>query len=104
MPQTRNLTMATLLPNVFSSYELSDEEQIQGSIYTITQRQVLQNELAIAAETKLALKYDTSKPMEYVQEEAHFAGKVEILRYLLDMSEQATEQAREAAVANTEKE
>ena len=97
MPLMRILIMATLLTNSFTQYELSAEEQIQGSIYTITQKQVLQNELAIAAETKLALVYDTSNPMDYVQQEAHFTGKVELLRFLLDMSDTSTEQAREAA-------
>jgi len=77
---------AVIIPNSFTSYSLSDEAVIEGSILTIGQTQVLQNLLATTAEQKLALEYDVANPNSFIQEEARLKGWIECLRYQLDTS------------------
>ena len=90
--------MATLIPNTFSSYELTDDEQTQGSLLTITQKQVIQNHICNIAEEKLALVFDASKPTAYAQEEASLAGQIAALKWMIDISEAA--EAAQAYSAN----
>ncbi len=77
----------TLRPNTFTSYNLTDEDELQGSIMTITQLQVLQNELSSLAEEKLALMFDPEHPMVFMQQEAHAKGKIEMVQFLIEKSE-----------------
>jgi len=79
--------MSSIIANTFTAYQLTDEETIVGSIYTIGQREVLQNQLAVTAELKIVLEYDVSDPMTFVQEEARLKGWIECLRHLLDTSQ-----------------
>lgn len=81
--------MAHLLANDFTSYSLSDEEEIQGSIFTIGQKQVLQNMLAAAAQEKIALVYDAKEPTFFTQQEASLKGQMDVLRHLLEVSDAA---------------
>lgn len=78
--------MSHLTLNSFSSYHLTDDETTLGSVLTLTQKQVLQNQLATCAEEKLALVFDTEKPQEFVQQEAFKRGQIEMLSYILDCS------------------
>lgn len=89
--------MAYLIDNDFALYSLSDEELTQGSILTITQRQVLQNQLSVLASEKLGLEPDTKNFEQYLQQEAHLRGQIDNIRYLLDQSIAAEEAARIAA-------
>lgn len=83
--------MAHLLPNSFSSYNLTEEDIIEGSILTNLQLQVIQNLLATKAEEKLALEYNIDKPNEFIQQEAYHKGAIDLLRYLIDQSIACTE-------------
>ena len=78
--------MAHLIPNTFSSYELTDQECVQGSIYNEGQKQVLQNHLASIAEEKLALELDLEHPSKFAQQEASLKGQMDIIRFILDSS------------------
>lgn len=78
--------MAILIPNDFSSYELTPEEEIRGSIFDITQSQWIQNQLSACATEKLAIEFDTNKPEEFGQQEAYKKGQMDAYRYLLDTS------------------
>lgn len=84
--------MATLIGNSFSSYELNEEEQQQGDLLTLTQKQVIQNDIANYAESKIALEYDATDPTLFIQQEAKLAGQMQALNYRLDCSN-AAEQA-----------
>lgn len=84
--------MAILIPNNFSSYNLTDDEVREGSIYTITQLELLQNDLAAAAEEKLVLEFDTTNPQTFIQQEAFKRGQIELLRYIIDRSLNAVEE------------
>lgn len=81
--------MAILIPNSFSSYQLTDEEQTIGSMLTVTQKQVIQNHIASIAEEKLAIPFDASKPVEYAQRQAELTGQMGALNWLLDVAEAA---------------
>lgn len=86
--------MAKLIPNDFSTYELTDDEALQGSIFTATQLQVLQNKLAEIAKEKLNLEFDTAHPQEFIQQEAYKKGEFELLSYLIDTSRVSAEEVR----------
>lgn len=78
--------MAHLIENSFSQFALLPDEELQGSIYTITQLQVLQNQIAMCAEELLALELDPEHPLQYVKQEAFKRGQIEILQYLVMQS------------------
>ena len=79
--------MATLIPNQFSSYELSPGELRAATNFSELQRQFLQNEISIAAQERLALKFDPQDPLRFAQQEAELAGKIGILQYILSAYE-----------------
>ena len=78
--------MAHLITNSFSSYSLTDEEVMEGSVLTVTQVQVIQNQIAVIAECKIAIQYDLANPNTFVEQEAHARGQIEALQHLLDVS------------------
>ena len=82
--------MPYLIPNSFASYSMTEEEQLQGAVLTTLQVQHIQNQLALCAEEKLTLDFDTSDPNKYIQQEAYKRGQLEMLKYLLESSEAAT--------------
>lgn len=80
--------MATQIPNEFTSYFLNEEEVSQGSLLTITQKQVIQNQLSLLASEKMAIEFDTEKSnLSFVQQEAYKRGQMDSLRYILACSE-----------------
>ena len=94
--------MAVLIPNQFSTYELNEEEALQGCILTITQKQVMQNHLASIASEKLAAAYDVTNELKSVQEEAYNRGQIDLCMYFLSQSESAVDDLQ--AQNNTAKE
>lgn len=75
-------------PNAFTEYDLTPEEIIMGSTFNELQLCVIHNELANAANAKLAMKYNgTGK--EILQEEAELQGKINAFQWLLSMHESA---------------
>lgn len=78
--------------NTFTEYELSDAELKLGSIFTDTNRAIIQNLIAKAASDKIALTYDVNSPMTFVQREAELQGQIGILTYLLNLSDLYTNQ------------
>lgn len=81
--------MAVLIPNQFSTYQLNDEEALQGSILTITQKQVMQNHLAGIAAEKNAAAYDVDNELKTIQDEAYNRGQMDLCTYFLDQSDAA---------------
>lgn len=81
--------MSVLLPNDFSSYNLTEAETLEGSILTITQKQVIQNQLATVAAEKINLQYDPQSPDGFLQREASLQGQLGILRFILESSDAA---------------
>lgn len=82
--------MATLNPeNLFQSWILTDEEFVQGSILTITQKQCIQNQIAQLAQEKINLTYNPENPNRFLQREAELQGSITALQYLLTLSNTA---------------
>jgi hypothetical protein len=76
----------SLVPNSFSSYFLSDDDALEGSILSSVQKKVIQNRLAIRAEQKINLKIDATDPLSSLQEEAALAGEILAYRTILEDS------------------
>lgn len=84
--------MAHLKINQFSEWGLTDEETPFAYQFNDLNLKALQNEIAIAAQEKLALKFDPLNPILFAQQEAELAGKIAILQYLIDRSISTTSQ------------
>lgn len=82
--------MAQLNPeNPFQLWLLTDRETLQGSILTSAQKQVIQNQIAYAALSKINLTFDPLNPQLFIQEEALYKGKMQALEALLIASSEA---------------
>ena len=79
--------MAVLHSGIFTSWDLTDEELIQGTILTLTQKQVMQNLLAIHAEEKLHIEFDPDNTLKFTQAEAYKRGQIDLLQYIIDASD-----------------
>ena len=86
------MLMATIQPNTFTSYNMTLEEELSGSIFTLQQTQVLQNMLSSIAEEKLALEFDPTTPEVFSQAEAYKRGQLDLILYMLDRSETANKE------------
>ncbi len=86
--------MATLIPNSFASFALTEEEELRGSLLQDEQKFVIQNLLSNLAEEKLALAYDPINTSTYLQREAELQGQIGILKYLLAQSTSAEEKLK----------
>jgi hypothetical protein len=75
-------------PNINSSFlkfNLSEEEHKAGAVFTMSNRAVIQNLIADAAEEKIALTFDPLNPQSFIQREAELTGQIGILKYLLSL-------------------
>ena len=70
----------------FASFTLTTEEQLVGTIFCYEQKLCIQNLISGIAEQKLALVPEANNYASFLQEEAHLAGQLTILRHLLDCS------------------
>jgi len=86
--------MDTIIPNSFTAYVLTDEEVLQGGVFTSLQKQVLHNHLATEAENRLRLELNPEKVQEFIQAEAELKGKIQLLQYLLDVSDASEEELK----------
>lgn len=71
----------------FTAYVLTDDEEQEARNYTHLQRAYLKTLLANAAEKKTALKYDVRDQQGYIQIEAELHGEMNLLSWLLAMTE-----------------
>lgn len=78
--------MATVIPNEFTSFGLTEEEERQGTVLTITQKQVLHNQLALCASEKISLGFDPANPTLFTQREAYLRGQMDAIKYILEQS------------------
>ena len=78
--------MAQLLPNSFTSYQLSEEERLSGESLTTLNEQVIQNLISALAEEKLNLTYTPESPTSYALRAAELIGQIGILKLLLETS------------------
>lgn len=81
--------MATLLPNAFTEYRLTEQEAVQGAILNSYQKLVLQNQLADFARQRLNLKYTPEAHLHWIQQEAELTGKCLFIQQILEASDLA---------------
>lgn len=72
--------------SAFQSWVLTPQEELQGSIYTITQKQVIQNRITELAHSRINLAYDPLNPAVFMQQDADLRGQILALSSLLDQS------------------
>lgn len=96
--------MATLAQNDFSTYVMTDQEMLQGTILTVTQKQVIQNKLSILAHEKINLEVDSNNMQFFLQQEASLKGAMDELRFILEMSGASEETIRADAGLATQPE
>jgi len=93
--------MSSPVPNEFTTYNLSKEEFLQGSILNPLQTQVIQNELARVAQQILSLTYEPRNPVKFAQDDAALKGQLAVFRWLLDTSMESQNQLRALAVQSS---
>jgi hypothetical protein len=93
--------MSTLIPNTFSTYQLSAEETTAGFAFTQSSLEVLHNQRAMIAEQKLALTYDPSNAQHFLQQEAYLRGQIELISWMFEMAETTSRAQFEAAQTST---
>ena len=86
--------MAKPLINDFTSYSLNPEEQLNGEILSTLNKMVLQNLAIMYRHEKDNLVVDNNLPAEqairqFATNHASATGKIELIQYLLDASENA---------------
>ena len=79
--------MGQLIANSFSRYTLTDEEEINGTLLSIEQIYVLQNQIADISEQILALEFNPQEPQQFMQNEAFLRGQLTFARFRLEASE-----------------
>jgi hypothetical protein len=79
--------MSHVIQNTFSTYQLDEDELVQGTLLTTLQKQVIQTQIGTIADEKLRLEFDSDKPMQFMQQEAYKRGQLDALSYLLQASE-----------------
>lgn len=81
--------MAKIAIGVFTSFELTSQELVAGSILTTDQKNILQNDLSQIAENKLNLDFDPLNPTKFAQDEAFLKGQMSIIRVMLQRSDES---------------
>jgi hypothetical protein len=78
--------MASLLPNNFASYELTEQELENGTLLTVNQKMVLQNKLSEIATQKINLVFNPSDVADYSQQTAYLQAQLDTINWMLDSS------------------
>jgi len=81
--------MAIQATGPFTSWSLSEQEVLSGSVLSFPQKQVIQNQRAQIAEQILALTFDPLNPVQFAQDDAHLKGQLSALNYLLLLSDES---------------
>lgn len=82
--------MPKAIESIFTHWEFTEEEEPVAFVFTDLQRAHLQNELAKDAEAKARLAWEPEKynsQEEYLRACDYIRGRMEILIYLIDLSD-----------------
>lgn len=79
------------LPSMFQSFKLSAQEESLGQQLTSLNVAVIHNLRSTIAIEKIHLDFDPAKMQEFIQQDAYKRGQIEMLTYLLDCNESATQ-------------
>ena len=84
--------MAVLEVNSFTSYKMSDEEQLSTAVLTVGQEQLIQNDMAMAAQQLLNMDAPTEETIvDFSRNWASIQSRIRTLQELLDRSQRARE-------------
>lgn len=83
--------MATIVPNLFTSWNMTEDELFNAQILTTPQIQHIQSLIAEYAQEKINVLFDPANPVAFAQREAELKGNIESLQFLLQLSEAAVE-------------
>jgi len=72
--------------NTFTSFILSELETLQGSVLSVPQLQVIQNDMAQVAEQRLNIDLDPKNIVAFAQHEAFLKGQLSAFKTILDRS------------------
>jgi hypothetical protein len=75
----------------FTRYKISEIETLTGSVLTESQLMLVSNQLADAAEQRLALDFDPTNMIKFAQDEAFLKGQISILTMMLEAHKVAQE-------------
>ena len=92
--------MATILPTSQTQYLLSEQEELEGMLLTTNQKFRIQNLIASHSDQIMGMLYDPEHQLAYLQADACFKGKRELLIQLLEDSKNAEEALIQAAKYN----
>jgi hypothetical protein len=81
--------MPTLATSRFTKYNLTQQEELSGSILTPEQLCMIQTECAQVAEQILNLEYSPDNPLKSVQNDAFLKGQLSVYQLLIDRSSEA---------------
>ncbi len=81
--------------SLFTSWDLTPQEIIEGSVLTITQRQCIQNLICSYATEKIFRNLDPANIQQSIYQDAKQAGMIASLQHLLDLSDRAEEAKRQ---------
>lgn len=73
--------------SLFTQFTLSDLEELQGGLLTITQKQVIQNDRAHVVQQIMNLVFDPLKPQDFAQQDAYMKAQLSTFTFMLDRSE-----------------
>lgn len=83
----------TPIPNEFTSYELTNEEELLARTLSTLQEAAIRNELSVCATQKLNVQFDVANPAAFGTTVAYIDGQIAALRWLLASSDAAKQQA-----------
>jgi len=69
--------------NTFTSFALTKDEILQGSILSTDQLRLIQNDLSSVAELRLNIDLDPKNIVAFAQHEAFLKGQMAAYRYIL---------------------
>lgn len=76
--------------NQFQTFELTPEEQLLSFQLSTLQLAHLHNIRTETVSAMLALEFDPAEPLEYMRQKVYKQGQVDILTYIIDCAESAT--------------
>ena len=86
--------MVSLQPNRFMSWRMSEEEILQASILSFAQKQLIQNDMASAAEQILNEEIDPNDVLKSIKQRAFLDAQVQTYQLLIDRSNAAEAQLK----------
>lgn len=89
--------MSTLVISTFTKYSHNSQEEILSQLLTTLQKENILTQIATIAEMRLALVPDANNYPAFIQQEAHYKGQMEALKYLIDCSDEAQVRALQEA-------